>query len=441
MLRFAPSPTGFMHIGNARVAVLNYLYAMNKKKKFFLRIDDTDRDRSKNEFVDAILEDLSWLGIRYEKIVKQSDRFKKYEESFNFLKNKNLIYPCFETAEELSLKRKVQLKLGKPPIYDREALKLSRTQISSLVNSGKHPHWRLKLDDEPIEWEDEIHGRIKFDHLSISDPVLFRSDEMPLFTITSVVDDIEFNVTNILRGDDHITNTAAQIKLFKYFGSSIPSFAHFPLMRSRSGQGLSKRFNSFSIRELRKKRIIPLILINYLQKIGSSSSIDNIEILEKLIQKFNINTFSKNSVLFNGEDLDRLNSKHIKTLSTNDLKKIAKISIDEKFWKIIKLNIDNFDDIEKWKKILTSNHIKQKVKVGENLFNLIKKNLPERIDSNTWSLWTKTILKEVDIKPKELFVKIRMMLTGKSYGPSMNELLTLFSRKEILKRISNNCEQ
>jgi len=256
-----------------------------------------------------------------------------------------------------------------------------------------------------------------------------------------VVDDIEFNVTNILRGDDHITNTAAQIKLFKYFGSSIPSFAHFPLMRSRSGQGLSKRFNSFSIRELRKKRIIPLILINYLQKIGSSSSIDNIEILEKLIQKFNINTFSKNSVLFNGEDLDRLNSKHIKTLSTNDLEKIAKISIDEKFWKIIKLNIDNFDDIEKWKKILTSNLIKQKVKVGENLFNLIKKNLPERIDSNTWSLWTKTILKEVDIKPKELFVKIRMMLTGKSYGPSMNELLTLFSRKEILKRISNNCEQ
>ncbi len=265
---------------------------------------------------------------------------------------------------------------------------------------------------------------------------------MPLFTITSVVDDAEFNVTNILRGDDHITNTAAQIKLFKCLGSSIPSFAHFPLMRSKLGGGLSKRFNSFSLRELRNKKIIPLILINYLQKIGSSSSIDDIEVLEKLIGNFNVNSFSKNSVLFNDEDLNRLNSKYIKSLSFNDLQEITEIKIDEKFWKIIRLNVDDFDEIEEWEKILKGNLSKKnKVKIGENLFGLIEKSLPERIDSNAWSIWTKLILQKVDLKPKELFVTLRMLLTGKSYGPSMNELLTLFSRDEILKRIRNNCEK
>ena len=247
MLRFAPSPTGYLHIGNARVAVLNYLFSLNTNKDFFLRIDDTDKERSSENYVEAIIEDLSWLGIKFSRIVRQSEREKSYRETFELLKKKELIYPCFESPEELSLKRKILLKQGKPPIYDRESLKLTKDQIRSLVSSGKLPHWRLKLDNDPISWKDEIFGIVKFDNLSISDPVLFRSDELPLFTITSVVDDIEFNVTNILRGEDHLTNTAAQIKLFKYLGAKTPSFGHFPLMRSKTGSGVSKRFNSFSL--------------------------------------------------------------------------------------------------------------------------------------------------------------------------------------------------
>ena len=311
MLRFAPSPTGYLHIGNARVAVLNYLFSLKTNKDFFLRIDDTDKERSSEKYVEGIIEDLSWLGIKFSRIVRQSEREKSYRETFELLKKKELIYPCFESPEELSLKRKILLKQGKPPIYDRESLKLTKDQIRSLVSSGKLPHWRLKLDNDPISWNDEIFGNVKFDNLSISDPVLFRSDELPLFTITSVVDDIEFNVTNILRGEDHLTNTAAQIKLFNYLGAKVPSFGHFPLMRSKTGSGLSKRFNSFSLRELRKKKIFPIIVTNYLNKIGSNLSIDEIYSFEQLVEKFNIKSFSKNSVLFNDNDLERLNSRYL----------------------------------------------------------------------------------------------------------------------------------
>ena len=185
MLRFAPSPTGFLHMGNIRVALVNYLYAKKNNLNFFLRIDDTDQERSKTEFIESIIEDLEWLGIHYKKVIKQSERISKYKGIFDFLKSKDFIYPCFESADELSLKRKILLKQGKPPIYDRTSLRLKKSEIHSLIQSGKRPHWRLKLDDETIEWSDMIHGKIVFSNLSVSDPVVFRSDEMPLFTITS----------------------------------------------------------------------------------------------------------------------------------------------------------------------------------------------------------------------------------------------------------------
>ena len=236
---------------------------------------------------------------------------------------------------------------------------------------------------------------------------------MPLFTITSVVDDADLKVSHILRGDDHITNTAAQIKLFQYLGSNIPTFAHFPLMRTKSGSGLSKRLNSFSLKEIKKKKILPIIIINYLSKIGSSLSIENFDNIENLISNFKINLFSKNSVLFNG---------------------------DEKFWSVIRGNIEEFYEIEEWYSII-SKGINIKVKIDENLTNLIKNNVPEKIDLDSWQIWTKKILENTDIKPKDLFIKIRMLLTGKNFGPSMNQLLTLFTKNEILKRIENNSER
>ena len=439
MLRFAPSPTGFLHMGNIRVALVNYLYAKKNNLNFFLRIDDTDQERSKIEFIESIIEDLEWLGIHYKKVIKQSERISKYKEIFDFLKSKDFIYPCFESADELSLKRKILLKQGKPPIYDRTSLKLKKSEIQSLIQSGKRPHWRLKLDDETIEWSDMIHGKIVFSNLSVSDPVVFRSDEMPLFTITSVVDDIEFNVTNIFRGDDHITNTAAQIKLFKYLDSNIPSFGHFPLLRTKTGSGLSKRFNSFSLRELRKNKFLPIIIINYLNKIGSSSSIENIKKESDLIQEYNLKSFSKNSVLFDEEDLKRLNSKYLKSLSLDELKKNYEVSYDEKFWNIFRKNSDNLDEVDEWFKIISQNH-DTKLKIDPKLLEVIEMKLPVKIDLNTWENWTKKILENFKIKPRDLYMSIRVLLTGKKYGPSMNELLTLFQRDEILKRIKNNCE-
>ncbi|MFL2675475.1 MAG: glutamate--tRNA ligase [Alphaproteobacteria bacterium] len=437
MLRFAPSPTGFLHIGNARVAVLNYLYSKKNDLDFFLRIDDTDNTRSEEKYVDSIYKDLEWLGIKYSKVVRQSSRSEKYKDVFNHLKNKELIYPCFETQEELAIKRKVQLNQGKPPIYDRASLNLNKNEISNLISKGKQPHWRLRLDERSISWNDEIHGEIKFDNLSISDPVLFRSDDMPLFTITSVVDDIDFKVTNILRGDDHITNTAAQIKLFEYLGGQIPKFGHFPLMRSKTGAGLSKRFNSFSINELGKKKIFPIVLLNYLTKIGSSVSIENIDDLEKLKTDFQINHFSKNSVLFDEDDLDRMNSKYLKDLPFDVLKKNFDIDCDKKFWEIIKKNIEKIDEVEEWKQIIL-NGTDSKVIVSSELLESIKKFIPNEINEKSWKIWTDKILEENIVKPKELFVTIRLLLTGKKFGPSMNELLTLLERKEIFKRIEDN---
>tara|TARA_B100001564_G_scaffold111443_2_gene92414 strand:- start:812 stop:2131 length:1320 start_codon:yes stop_codon:yes gene_type:complete len=439
MLRFAPSPTGYLHIGNARVAVLNYLYSLKTNKDFFLRIDDTDKERSSEKYVEGIIEDLSWLGIKFSRIVRQSEREKSYRETFELLKKKELIYPCFESPEELSLKRKILLKQGKPPIYDRESLNLTKDQVRSLVSSGKLPHWRLKLDNNPISWKDEVFGNVKFDNLSISDPVLFRSDELPLFTITSVVDDIEFNVTNILRGEDHLTNTAAQIKLFNYLDAKTPSFAHFPLMRSKTGSGLSKRLNSFSLRDLRQKKFFPIIIINYLNKIGSNMSIDEISSFEELEETFNITSFSKNSVLFDDGDLERLNSRYLKTLTYNKLKESFDVKYSEDFWNVIKTNVDHLIEIDEWYEILNSNH-NQKIKIDGDLLKLIKRYLPDEIDDNAWSKWTKEIISQTNIKPKTLYMDLRLVLTGRKFGPSMNNLLTLFNRDEILRRIELNCE-
>ncbi len=442
MLRFAPSPTGFLHMGNMRVALLNYLFAKKNNLKFFLRIDDTDKERSKKIFVDSILEDLNWIGIEYYKTIKQSEREQKYKEVFKTLKNKNLIYPCFESLEELSLKRKMLLKQGRPPIYDRSSLKLKKEEIRTLIASGKNPHWRLKLDEESISWNDMIHGEINFNNLSVSDPIVFRSDEMPLFTITSVIDDADMGVSHVIRGDDHITNTAAQIKLFKLIDAKTPIFGHFPLMKSKLGTGLSKRTDSFSIKQFRETKISTVVILNYLKKIGTNQPMEDFEDKEKLIQNFDIKTYSKNSVFFDPEDIIRLNSKYLKNMKFSNLKKNNDVKFDEKFWEVIKSNIDSIDEAEEWYKIINDRLIiNEKVKIKKGLKKVILNCLPENIDNQFWTIWTKKILENYSYKPKELFILLRRILTGKRFGPSMNDLLTLLKKDEIINRVDFNCEE
>ncbi len=442
MLRFAPSPTGLLHMGNIRVALLNYLFARKNNLNFFLRIDDTDQERSKKEFIDNIIEDLRWLGIEYKTIIRQSDRKTKYKDAFNLLKKKNYIYPCFETTDELSLKRKILLKQGKPPIYDRSALKLSKSEIKSFFLAGKKPHWRLKLDDKPIEWVDLIHGKIVFSNLSVSDPVVFRSDEMPLFTITSVVDDADMGVTHIFRGDDHITNTAAQIQLFKFIDKKIPEFGHFPLIKSKSGKGLSKRTSDFSIKEFRSRKILTLVILNYLKKIGTSQSVEEIDNEELLYKNFDLKNFSKNSVIFDPDDIERINSKYLKTLDFKTIKKNFNLNFSPQFWEIIRSNINSIDEAIEWHDLMQKKfYIKKKIVLRKNLKGIIINSLPDSIDENSWLDWTNKILSSFEIKPKDLYICLREILTGKKFGPSMNDLLTIIEKDEIIKRLELNCEE
>jgi glutamyl-tRNA synthetase len=250
--RFAPSPTGLLHIGNARSAVLNWAYIKNKGGEFILRIDDTDRERSKKKYEDDIKDDLLWLGLSWDKTFNQSDRENIYIKKIQELKNKKKIYPCFETPEELSLKKKSQLTSGKPPIYDRSSLKLSDQEVEQLLKLGKKPHWRFKLDDGKIQWNDIIKGNIVFESKNLSDPVLIREDGSFLYHLPSVVDDIEEKITNIIRGEDHITNTAFHIQIFEALGAKVPLFGHHAFLTDSEGKGFGKRLGSLSIKKMKE---------------------------------------------------------------------------------------------------------------------------------------------------------------------------------------------
>lgn len=437
MLRFAPSPTGLLHVGNARIALLNYLYAKSKNIEFILRIDDTDKERSETKYVDAIKSDLRWLGIEYDDLFFQSNRMKNYSLACELLKNKGKLYACYETPEELELKKKIQLKTGKPPIYDRSSLQLSKKEIKNFESEGRKPHWRLFLDETTIEWDDYIHKKIRFDKLSISDPILIRSDNTPLFTLTSVIDDIDYKISNILRGDDHITNTAAQIKLFQYLDADIPNFGHFPLMMGSRGESMSKRLNSFSLKDIRNKKINPDVLNTLLAKIGTSLNFEEIKNIEILKEEFDFSNFSKNSIYFNFDDLYRLNNKFIRAMSFNQIKKLVNENFSEEFWEAIKLNIESLEDISFWLDIVYKK--KTAVNINEKYRDVIKiarLNLPKEINSNTWSIWTKMISKLSGKKGKEIFLPLRFLLTGLNSGPEMNLIIPLFDREEILRRLN-----
>ncbi len=438
MLRFAPSPTGFLHVGNARVALLNFIFAKKNNKKFLLRIDDTDSGRSKKEFGQAIKDDLNWLGIKFDDIVCQSERLKDYNAVINKLKSKRKIYPCFESPEELEIKRKIKLKTGKPPIYGREALKLSAREIMCLEKSGKKPYWRLFLDDGPIEWNDLVHEKIRFENLSISDPVVIRSDNTPLFTLTSVIDDAQFGITHIFRGDDHITNTAAQIKLFQYMNSEIPTFAHFPLLISSTGEELSKRLNSFSLREIKQKEISSDVLNTVLVKLGTNLPIDSSMSLMKLIEEFDIKNYAKNVIKFSFTDVKKLNSKNLKNSNYEEIKNKVNLDFSENFWFAIKDNINNLEDIKIWSEIVYKDRLNNNNNnIDEGIIKTAITCLPKEIDINTWYEWTNKISKETNIKGKKLYLSLRLKLTGMEKGPEMNLILPLLKRQKILERLNN----
>ena len=301
-VRFAPSPTGYLHIGNFRTALINFLFAKNKNGHFMLRIDDTDDERSLQKYEDAIKKDLSWVGINWDSLEKQSSRLSYYDQALQKLLDKKRAYPCFETAEELSLKRKKQLSSGKPPIYDRSALNLSDSDIADFKAKGKSPHYRFLLDHTDVNWNDLVKGISRYNMSNLSDPVIIREDGRVIYTLASVVDDIDFGVTDILRGEDHMTNSAAQIQLFEALESLPPNLGHLSLLTDISGAGLSKRMGSISLRDLKDEGFQPMAISSLLSKIGTSDAVEIFRDINQIISDFDISKFGKSKPKFDKND-------------------------------------------------------------------------------------------------------------------------------------------
>jgi len=438
-VRFAPSPTGYLHIGNFRTALVNFLFSRKKNGHFMLRIDDTDEERSSLEYENGIKEDLKWMGVDWDSIEKQSSRLSNYDKALEILLDKKRAYPCFETGDELSLKRKSQLSSGKPPIYDRSALKLSDSDIASLKSEGKRPHYRFLLKHSDVIWRDLIKGESKYNMSNLSDPVIIREDGRVIYTLASVVDDIDFEVTDILRGEDHMTNSAAQIQLFEALGSLAPRLGHLSLLTDISGSGLSKRLGSLSLRDLKKEGFQPLAIASLLSRIGTSDSTDISTELNEIIINFDINKFGKSKPKFDKVELSALNSKFFQLIDFenifDDLKKIN-INITKEFWYLIRGNINTLNDVNFWWDIVYGN-IKT-IKDSEEFTNLAIKTLPKKdFDKNTWSTWTSLIMKESGRKGKDLFKPLRLCLTGQSNGPEMASLVFIMGRDKVIERLSN----
>ena len=438
-VRFAPSPTGYLHIGNFRTALINFLFAKNKNGHFMLRIDDTDDERSLKKYEDAIKEDLSWVGINWDSLEKQSSRLSYYDQALQKLLDKKRAYPCFETAEELSLKRKKQLSSGKPPIYDRSALNLSDSDIADLKAKGRSPHYRFLLDHKDVNWNDLVKGTSQYNMSNLSDPVIIREDGRVIYTLASVVDDIDFEVTDILRGEDHMTNSAAQIQLFEALESSPPNLGHLSLLTDISGAGLSKRMGSISLRDLKDEGFQPMAISSLLSKVGSSDAIEIFRDINQIISDFDIGKFGKSKPKFDKNELRGLNSKLFKMLDfsdiSNQLKKFNfKISSD--FWELVKGNIENLEELELWWNIIYGN-IEPKYN-DENFLNTALETLPEgNFDKNTWTNWTSILMEETGRKGKELYNPLRMCLTGQNKGPEMATLVFLMGRVKVLERLTN----
>ncbi len=436
--RFAPSPSGLLHVGNVRTALLNYLVSKKDNGNFILRIDDTDTERSKDKFINNIKQDLNWLGLNYDQYYQQSERIKLYDDAFELLKNKELVYPCFETPDELDKKRKRLIARRMPPVYDRAALKHTKDEIDSFLESGKKPHWRFKLSNKKITFNDLIRGKINVDLAAQSDPVLKREDGDYLYNLPSVVDDIEMNITHIIRGEDHITNSGIQIEIFNALDSGIPIFGHNSLLVSESGEPFSKRNSAASINELREDGIDPNAINSLNASIGSSVDIEAYNSLNLLAQKFEITSLGKAPARYSNDQLYKLNSELI---SNYDFEKIISLlgdnkgSFNREFWDCIKYNISNISEVFEWIRVIDE-PINIDIDIEYEYLNVAQDLLPnEPWNIETWDQWILKIKEKTERKGKDLFMPIRLALTGKTKGPELNKLILLMGYNKVMERL------
>ena len=436
--RFAPSPSGLLHVGNVRTALLNYLVSKKDNGHFILRIDDTDTERSKDKFINNIQQDLNWLGLNYDEYYQQSERIKLYDEAFELLKNKELVYPCFETPDELDKKRKRLIARRMPPVYDRAALKHTKDEIDSFLESGKKPHWRFKLSNKKITFDDLIRGEVNVDLAAQSDPVLKREDGDYLYNLPSVVDDIEMNITHIIRGEDHITNSGIQIEIFNALDSGIPIFGHNSLLVSESGEPFSKRNSAASINQLREDGIDPNAINSLNASIGSSVDIEAYNSLNLLAQQFEITSLGRAPARYSNDQLYKLNSE---LLSNYDFEKIISLLGDDKgsfnieFWDCIKQNISNISEVLEWIRVI-DDPININTDIDYEYLNIAQDLLPnEPWNTETWDQWILKIKEKTQRKGKDLFMPIRLALTGKTKGPELNKLILLMGYNKVMERL------
>ncbi|HTJ64119.1 MAG TPA: glutamate--tRNA ligase [Alphaproteobacteria bacterium] len=440
-VRFAPSPTGYLHVGNMRLAIINWLFARREGGRFMLRMDDTDPERSEQVYRDAIQADLRWMDLEWDQYERQSDRLWAYEEAAERLKKTGRLYPAYETPEELGAKRKAQLARGMPPIYDRAALSLTHEQRGAMEASGRKPHWRFKIDTAAtIEWDDLIHGEISFEAAQLSDPVLIREDGRPLYSFSSVVDDIEFGVTHIVRGDDHITNTAGQIQIFQALTGELPVFAHLPLLIDAEGTKLSKRLGTLSIATLREQEgIEPLTLAIYLSRMGTSDPIEPLEDIVTLIHEFEFKRFSVSSPRFDLEELKRLNARMLHAMPFDQVEeRLAALglnSVTPKFWEAVRANLGCLRDAAQWWQVVNG-PVEPEIE-NEPLLRQALSFLPDGPwDDTVWSTWTSALAVASGLKGKPLFMPLRKALTGCDHGPDMKALLPLIGRDRAARRLA-----
>ncbi len=448
-LRFAPSPTGRIHIGNVRTAVLNYLYAMKHGGSFILRLDDTDRVRSTEEFAQGIRDDLAWLGFKWNREERQSDRTQRYTEAAEQLVKAHELYPCYETEEELDRRRKRQLARGLPPIYDRASLRMTIEQRLAFEAEGRKPHWRFRLANtspesglEPlptiVSWNDLIRGDQTVDAGSLSDPVLVRADGTFLYTFTSVVDDIDFGVTHIIRGEDHVTNTGVQIQIMEALGAVPPAFAHHSLLIGADGLALSKRLGALSVQSFRDAGLEPMAVVSHAALVGTSDAIEPYRHIGDLAQKLELSRISTAPGRFDVEELNGLNAKLLHHLPFEDVAgRLAVLGVGggQPFWEAVRGNLFVLSDARKWWDVVNGDltPVIEDAAFAKSAADLLP---AEPWDETTWSAWTNAVKSATGAKGRALFHPLRLALTGQESGPELKALLPFLGRDRALARLS-----
>ena len=435
-VRFAPSPTGNLHVGNLRTALVNFLFARREGGHFMLRIDDTDTERSTAAFEASIRADLTWMGMAWDSEDRQSARLDRYDAALQRLVADGRAYACYETPEELALKRKAQLSAGRPPVYDRAALKLTDDQKTAHEAEGRRPHWRFLLDHSEVNWTDLVRGDVSYHMSSLSDPVLFREDGRVIYTMASVVDDIDHEITHIIRGEDHVTNSAAQIQLFEALGARAPVMGHVALLAGADGEGLSKRLGSLSIGQLRDEGIEATALASLLARIGTSDPVVPRADMQDIVDGFDLGRFGRATARFDPAELAQVNLRVIQQLdfaSVADRLAVLEVGGGEAFWLAVRDNLAGVDEAAHWWRVCTAPMAP--VIEAPDVTDAAARLLPDGDLATVWGDWTRAVGEATGVRGRGLFMPIRQALTGQVRGPEIGPLLAFIGRDRIVARL------